>query len=250
MDHGLAGGQGVNEAQHGGSVSRQGTGTSAKRIFDVVLAAAALVVILPLFLALAIAVRLTSRGPVFFRCERIGYRGRPLRMLKFRKMHHNASGPGLTTAGDGRFTRVGAFLARTKLDELPQLWHVLRGDMSLVGPRPESQEFVAAHPDEYELITEVRPGILGLSQLAFASESAILDADDPITHYVQDILPQKVGLDVRYSRQRSFWLDLRILYWGVVAVVFRRPIAVHRQTLKLGRRRRLDPSGRRLAREA
>ena len=222
--------------------------TISRRAFDAGAAAALLLFLAPLFLALAIAIRLDSRGPVFFRCERVGRGGRRLRMLKFRKMHEHAAGPGLTTSSDGRLTRVGAWLARTKLDELPQLWHVLRGDMSIVGPRPESDEFVAAHADAYEQITTVNPGIVGLSQLAFAQESAILDADDPVRHYLDRILPQKVALDVRYSRERNFWLDLRIMYWGVVAVVFRRQIAVHRQTLRLGRRRRaLDGATRSLA---
>ena len=109
----------------------------------------------------------------------------------------------LTLPRDERLTRIGTFLARSKLDELPQLWHVLRGDMSLVGPRPETVEFVSHHRDEYDEILSVRPGMFGFSQIAFVTEGRILDEDDPLTHYVTDILPQKVKLDLMYARERT-----------------------------------------------
>ena len=109
----------------------------------------------------------------------MGHGSRELLMLKFRKMHADATGIALTTAGDARLTRIGAFLAKSKLDEIPQLWHVLRGEMSLVGPRPETHAFVERHRDEYEEILSVRPGLVGLSQIAFVAEGSILDAEDP-----------------------------------------------------------------------
>jgi lipopolysaccharide/colanic/teichoic acid biosynthesis glycosyltransferase len=175
---------------------------------------------------------------VFFRANRVGWRGSRLYMLKFRKMHEDASGLALTTDDDHRFTRIGSLLSRLKLDELPQLWHVLVGEMSLVGPRPEDPGFVALHGHEYETILDVRPGITGLSQIAFLEESRILDDDNPVDHYVGHILPQKVGLDVMYARRRSFFLNLRILLWTAAAVVMRRPVAVHRDSGKMNLRRR------------
>jgi lipopolysaccharide/colanic/teichoic acid biosynthesis glycosyltransferase len=211
---------------------------AAKRALDVVVAASLLLLLAPLWLLIVLAVVLDSRGPAFFRADRVGYRGRRLRMLKFRKMHRLASGPPLTMADDHRFTRVGRALARHKLDELPQLWHVFTGEMSLVGPRPETDGFVEHHAGEYERILTVRPGLIGWSQIAFAREGEILDDADPLGHYLYRILPQKVALDMKYARERSFGLDLRIIGWSLVAVLLRRQVAVHRQTGRMGLRRR------------
>jgi lipopolysaccharide/colanic/teichoic acid biosynthesis glycosyltransferase len=213
-------------------------GAAAIRVFDIVVAALLLLVLLPLVVVAAIAVRMESPGPAFFRCERVGHRGRPLRMLKLRKMSDRALGVALTTGQDVRFTRVGRRLAQLKIDEIPQLLHVLRGTMSLVGPRPEVAEFVGLHRASYEAILSVRPGITGLSQIAFAEECRILDPDDPVRHYVDRILPQKVGLDELYVRRRSLALNLRILCWTTVAVVMRRPVAVHRDTGRMNLRKR------------
>jgi lipopolysaccharide/colanic/teichoic acid biosynthesis glycosyltransferase len=209
-----------------------------KRIFDVTVSAALLLVLLPLILLVAVLIKVDSRGPVFYRTERAGHRGRPLRMLKFRKMRDDASGLALTLNGDTRFTRLGKWLAKSKIDEVPQLWNVLKGEMSLVGPRPEDHSFVARRLDDYGEILTARPGIIGLSQVAFAEESRILDAYDPVAHYVGAILPQKTGLDRLYVRACSLQLDFRILFWGSVAVLLRRPIAVHRDSGKMNLRRR------------
>jgi len=137
---------------------------------------------------------------------------------------------------------VGRVLARSKLDELPQLWNVLRGEMSLVGPRPEDPSFVATRPDDFAMVLSVRPGITGLSQLAFANESAVLDPDDRVNDYLDRILPQKMGLDVLYACRRSLAMDVRILSWTVVAVVLRRDVAVHRNSGRTTLRRRPEPS--------
>jgi lipopolysaccharide/colanic/teichoic acid biosynthesis glycosyltransferase len=159
-------------------------------------------------------------------------------MLKFRKMHHAASGSALTAHRDHRFTRAGRYLAGIKADELPQLWNVVRGEMSLVGPRPESPDFVSHYPDDFAEITRVRPGILGLSQLAFAEESRILDAGDPVGHYVGHILPQKLSLDRLYAERWSLWLDIRIVFWTIAAILLRRPVAVDRASGRMGLRKR------------
>jgi lipopolysaccharide/colanic/teichoic acid biosynthesis glycosyltransferase len=209
-----------------------------KRTLDVVVSALALVVLVPVLALIAAAVALDGPGPVFYRAERVGFRGRPLRMLKFRKMRTDAGGSLLTVADDRRLTRLGALLARTKLDELPQLWHVLRGDMSLVGPRPESPDFVRRFPAEYALILSVRPGLTGYTQLAFAREGLILDAGDPERDYVRRLLPQKIALDRMYAARPSLGRDLRILGATVRCLLLRRPIAVDRATGALSLRRR------------
>jgi lipopolysaccharide/colanic/teichoic acid biosynthesis glycosyltransferase len=211
---------------------------AVKRSMDVVMAAVALVVLSPLFLVIALLVVLDSPGPVFYRADRVGFHGRRLRMLKFRKMHRAASGLALTLARDERLTRTGAWLARTKLDELPQLWHVLCGEMSLVGPRPESPDFVARFRDDYAVILQTRPGLTGYTQLAFAREGAILNPEDAHGHYVNVLLPQKVGLDRLYASRLAIRRDLRILFATVGAVVLRQSVAVNRKTGALTLRRR------------
>jgi lipopolysaccharide/colanic/teichoic acid biosynthesis glycosyltransferase len=210
--------------------------SKAKRLVDIVGALFLLFVLAPILLGCALAIKLDSPGPVFYRCRRVGYRGRHLGMLKFRKMHHHAVGGALTLVHDDRFTRVGRLLAQLKLDELPQLWNVLRGDMSLIGPRPEDPSFVNMYPEEYGEILSVRPGITGLSQLAFARESTILDPRDPIGFYTGRLLPQKMRLDCLYARERTLAMDLRIFWWTLLAVVTRTDVAVFRETGTLRRR--------------
>jgi lipopolysaccharide/colanic/teichoic acid biosynthesis glycosyltransferase len=159
-------------------------------------------------------------------------------MLKFRKMVIGAPGPALTVPDDDRFTRAGRFLASTKLDELPQLWNVLKGEMSLVGPRPEDPEFISLYPEEYERILKVKPGVTGLCQLAFAREGKLLSSGDRVGMYVQDLLPQKVQIDTFYASRRTLAMDIRILIWTGVAVLLRRDVAVHRESGRLSVRRR------------
>jgi lipopolysaccharide/colanic/teichoic acid biosynthesis glycosyltransferase len=212
-----------------------------KRSFDIIVALALLVVTALPLLVIALAVKLDSRGPVLYRVRRVGYRGRPLLMLKFRKMYRDAGGIPLTAHADPRLTRVGAVLVRTRLDELPQLWDVLRGRMSIIGPRPEDPYFVQLHAESYDRILSVRPGITGLSQLAFAEEHHILDQDDLVTDYVDRILPQKVGLDVLYSDCHRLRMDVGVLCWTAAAVVLGRQVAVHRSTGTLSLRKRRAP---------
>jgi lipopolysaccharide/colanic/teichoic acid biosynthesis glycosyltransferase len=209
-----------------------------KRLIDIVVSAVLLLILAPTFVVVALAVVLESRGAVFYRAARVGLSGRDLHVIKFRKMTSDAKGGPLTTSVDLRFTRIGAFLTATKLDELPQLWNVLRGHMSLVGPRPEDRQFVELHFADYQEIITARPGLTGLSQLAFASENTILDQNDPLGHYVARILPQKASMDRLYVRERTVWLDLRILLWTVLPVLFRIDVAVNRATGALTVRRR------------
>jgi len=211
---------------------------SLKRAVDVVVSAIVLLLAAPVMAVIAIGILVESPGPLFYRARRVGYRGRPLAMLKFRKMRPDARGTALTVADDARLTRVGALLVKFRLDELPQFWHVLRGEMSLIGPRPEDPEFVAARPEDYAEILTVRPGISGLAQLAFAEERSILPPDDPVSYYVDRLLPQKCAIDRLYARQASLGTDLKIVAWTLIAVVLRRPVAVHRGTGRLSVRRR------------
>jgi lipopolysaccharide/colanic/teichoic acid biosynthesis glycosyltransferase len=213
---------------------------SAKRVFDLAIAMSFLVILAPLMLAIAFGLKLDSRGPVLYRSLRVGLRGREFRMLKFRKMHNGVGGPALTSASDQRFTRFGSFLARTKLDEVPQLWNVIRGDMSLVGPRPEDPRFVEMHPDQFADILRVRPGITGLSQLAFASEARLLDVPDRLRRYVESLLPQKIALDRMYVSSRSIAMDVRVLGWTFLRVLFGVEVSVNRGTGRLTIRRRRE----------
>jgi lipopolysaccharide/colanic/teichoic acid biosynthesis glycosyltransferase len=218
------------------------SGTALKRTIDLVGATFLLVLLSPLLVTVAVAIWLDSGRPIFYRCRRVGTHGQELQMLKFRKMRQDASGPRLTTAHDPRFTRVGRLLARTKIDELPQLWHVVRGEMSLVGPRPEDPHYVGLHADAYEEILRVKPGITGLTQLAFADEANVLGSGNPNGAYLNRLLPQKVMLDRLYATARSNSMDLSILYWTLLAVGLRRPVSVHRATGGLSPRRRNDVS--------
>ena len=214
---------------------------TAKRLLDILVAGSALLLLLPVLVGAALAIKLESRGPIFYRCRRVGLAGREFSMLKLRKMRTGVTGAPLTAVDDDRFTRIGRFLAKSKIDEIPQLWNALTGSMSLVGPRPEDPVFVALRAVEYEQILRVRPGITGLSQLAFAREMAILDPNDRIGDYVRRLLPQKMRLDQLYVTRRSLVMDLRILWWTAVAVVFTREVAVDRSTGDLNLRRRPQP---------
>ncbi len=196
-----------------------------KRLFDIVFAALALLLLCPLLLAVALWVRLDSPGPVLFRQRRVGRGGRPFDIFKFRTMAAGAEavGPQITVGADTRITRAGAWLRRAKLDELPQFYNVLRGDMSVVGPRPEVPRYVALYPPEVRTaVLSVRPGITDLASIAFRDESALLARSaDPERTYVEQILPAKLDYALQYMRSHTLWLDLRIIGWTVLAILGR-----------------------------
>jgi len=187
----------------------------AKRLFDLLLAALGLLLLAPLLLAVALWIKLDSRGPVLFRQERVGRFGRPFLIHKFRTMRVEAPalGPQITVGADARITRAGRWLRASKLDELPQLWDVLRGAMSLVGPRPEVPRYVALYPAELrELVLSVRPGITDPASLRFRHESELLArAADPEREYVEVVLPAKLRLAADYVRQAGLLADLRLI---------------------------------------
>jgi lipopolysaccharide/colanic/teichoic acid biosynthesis glycosyltransferase len=182
--------------------------TPVSRLVDCVIMLLLLPVLLPLGLLIAAVVFVDSPGSVFYRATRIGLDGQPFQMLKFRTMKMNCEGPGLSTSFDPRFTPVGRFLARYRLDEFPQFWNVIKGEMRVVGPRPEDPNFVRQHKREYGEILQVAPGITGLAQLVHFLDD--LDTHNPLAHY-ETILPGKLSLDVRYVHTQSFAGDLVIL---------------------------------------
>lgn len=192
-----------------------------KRALDLTAAGLGLVICSPLLLAVATAIRLDGPGPVLFRQVRVGRGGAEFRILKFRTMRPDNAGAQVTSANDARITRVGAWLRRTKLDELPQLFNVLRGEMSLVGPRPEVPTYVAAWPPAArELILSVRPGITDPASVEFRHEQEELAAAvDPDDHYRRVILPRKVELYVEYVRTQSLMRDLKVLLSTIAAIV-------------------------------
>ncbi len=182
---------------------------SWQRTFDLFFASLILLPALLVAALVAIAVLIDSPGPVLYRSRRIGRGGVPFWMPKFRTMRHLAGGQLISSKLDHRFTPVGRFLALTRLDELPQLWNVLRGEMRLVGPRPELEEFVREQNASYERILTVPPGLTGPTQLAFADEGALLAAaEDREALYRDEILPAKVRLDLQYVDNHSFGGDL------------------------------------------
>ncbi|MES2102095.1 MAG: sugar transferase [Pseudomonadota bacterium] len=189
----------------------------AKRLFDLICAGAGLVLLSPLLLGIALWIKLDSRGPVFFRQQRVGRFGVPFRIHKFRTMQDDAGapalGPQLTVGADPRITRAGRFLRRTKLDELPQLLDVLAGTMSLVGPRPEVPRYVALYPAALrDKVLSVRPGITDPASIAYRDESALLArAADPERVYVEQVMPAKLRFAAEYVEQRSMSGDLRLI---------------------------------------
>lgn len=192
-----------------------------KRLFDIIAAAAALVVLSPLYLFIAAIVRCDSPGPVLFTQFRLGRGGRPFIIYKFRTMVWNAAdtGPGITVDRDRRITRIGRALRRYELDELPTLWNVLKGDMSIVGPRPELPKYLSYYTDTERRILEVRPGMTDLGTLEFRKEAALLDGDDPEGVYVRQILPHKLALNLEYVRRHGLLTDLGIIARTLAAIL-------------------------------
>ena len=197
----------------------------AKRAFDLVCSAIGLIVLAPLLAVVAVLIVSDSPGPVFFRQKRVGRHGKLFRIHKFRTMRHEPlqNGLSITVGADPRVTRIGAVLRRYKLDELPQLIDVLRGSMSLVGPRPEVPEYVALYPErDREIVLSVRPGITDRASLEFSDESALLaGASDPQRVYVQEILPTKLRYYRDYVATRTFAGDLDIILKTLFKVFLR-----------------------------
>ncbi len=198
------------------------TRMAIKRLFDLLAAGAGLLLLAPLLLAIALWIKVDSPGPVLFRQVRVGRHGLPFEIYKFRTMAERPdSGRQITVGRDPRVTRAGHFLRHYKLDELPQLLNVLEGTMSLVGPRPEVPRYVECYPPAVRnTVLSVAPGVTDLAAILYRDESAILgQAADPERAYIENILPVKLEYYQRYVRERSFWLDLRIIFRTLAAIL-------------------------------
>lgn len=197
-----------------------------KRVFDIAASTVGLVVLAPIFFVVAVAVRLSSSGPAFYRAQRVGRAGREFALLKFRTMVIGADkqGPGITVAGDSRVTPVGRFLRQTKLDELPQLINVLRGEMSLVGPRPEDPRYVSLYTPAQQAVLSVRPGITSKASLEYRHEERLLESQNWEEVYINHIMPTKLAIDLEYVRQANLWTDLKLIIGTVLSMFARTPI--------------------------
>lgn len=191
-----------------------------QRLFDIIAASAGLLLLSPLLLVIALWVKLDSPGPIFYRALRVGRGGAPFRLFKFRSMVVDADrrGPGITIAGDARVTNSGRWLRRTKVDELPQLLNVLRGEMSLVGPRPEDPRYVALYTPEQRRILKYRPGITSAASLVYRHEEVMLTGPDWETVYLQKVMPAKLMVDLEYMTQRSLYTDLQLILRTVLSM--------------------------------
>lgn len=194
----------------------------AKRVFDVVVSALILLILSPFLLILALAVKLDSPGPVFYRQVRVGRYNQDFKIYKFRTMVQNADkiGPPLTMGKDPRITRIGSLIRKLRLDEFSQLLNVLDGSMSLVGPRPEVRRYVDAYTPEYMATLLIRPGITATSSIAFKDEDKLLNSGgDPEKIYVEKILPPKMALNLEYMKHISVLHDIKIMFQTVAAVI-------------------------------
>jgi lipopolysaccharide/colanic/teichoic acid biosynthesis glycosyltransferase len=186
-----------------------------KRTFDVIASATGLILLSPLFLIIAAAIKLHDNGPVFYKQQRIGRYFKPFLLIKFRTMRTDSGGSGaqITVQGDPRVTKTGSFLRKTKLDEIPQMINVLRGDMSIVGPRPEVGRYVEMFRGEYERILTIRPGITDYAAVEFRNEEAVLrEFDDPESGYIGTVLPRKIEHYNRYLCDAGFATDIRLIF--------------------------------------
>ncbi|MBK7969736.1 MAG: sugar transferase [Bacteroidetes bacterium] len=193
-----------------------------KRIFDFVLATIFLILLAPIFIFIAIRIKLDSKGSVFYKQVRVGLNGKDFGIYKFRTMFVGSDKKGLLTVGgnDARITRPGLFLRKYKLDELPQLINVFFGDMSIVGPRPEVRKYVDLYSKEQLQVLSVKPGITDYASIEYSKENEILaNATDPEATYIHEIMPAKLALNQKYIREQSFFTDLKIILQTLVKIV-------------------------------
>ena len=186
-----------------------------KRAFDIISSGLGLIVLSPLFAILAIWIKADSKGPVFYRQTRVGRYNKDFRLFKFRSMRPDSDKLGLITVGghDPRVTRSGYYIRKYKLDEFPQLINVFKGDMSLVGPRPEVRKYVDMYTSEQMKVLEVRPGITSLASIRYRNENEILAAaEDPDRAYIEQVMPDKLAIDLEYVDRASFWKDIKLIF--------------------------------------
>lgn len=194
----------------------------AKRLFDLFFSFFGLIILIPFFVLIAFLIKLTSNGSVLFKQKRVGRNGKIFEIYKFRTMQKDAPYVGnkfATPKDDPRITRFGYFLRKLNIDELPQLVNVIKGEMSLVGPRPEVPEVVDFYKDEFLKIVSIKPGMTDYASLAFHREAEMLSAaNDAHLHYVEEIVPQKIKLNLKYIREKSFWLDIKLIVKTILKI--------------------------------
>lgn len=194
----------------------------SKRIFDLFFVIPGLIILSPIFVFVALIIKLKDGGKVLFQQTRVGKGGKHFKVLKFRTMVMNAEklGEKITTGNDPRITPIGSFLRKYKLDELPQLINVLKGEMSLVGPRPEVPEYVEYYPEETrKIVLSVPPGITDKASIEFVNENELLSgSNDPVSDYKNKVLPVKLAYNVDYVKERSLWMDFSLIFKTVVAI--------------------------------
>ena len=198
-----------------------------KRLFDIVASSLGLIFLSPLFLILAIWIKLDSKGPVFYRQIRVGYKNKDFRIFKFRSMRVGADKGSLVTIGghDPRVTRSGYFIRKYKFDELPQLINVLLGDMSLVGPRPEVRHYVDYWTPEQKHVLDVRPGITDPASIKFRNENELMEkAEDPEKYYIEVIMQEKIKLYLEYVEKHSFFYDLGLIFKTFFVIIKEREV--------------------------
>ncbi len=186
-----------------------------KRSFDIIFSFIGILILIPFFILIAVAVLIDSRGGIFFKQRRVGKNNNDFFILKYRTMQTNADKNGLLTVGarDKRITRVGYFLRKYKLDELPQLFNVLEGDMSFVGPRPEVRQYVNLYNDDQKRVLTVNPGITDYASIEYSNENEILaKSKNPEQTYINEIMPDKLRLNLKYISEQSFFTDLKIIF--------------------------------------
>jgi lipopolysaccharide/colanic/teichoic acid biosynthesis glycosyltransferase len=192
-----------------------------KRIFDFIASLIGLILLSPFLVIIGVLVKISDKGPVFYRSKRVGQNFKPFYLLKFRTMVVNAEelGPSITKGGDQRITKIGKFLRKTKLDELPQLWNVVKGELSLVGPRPEVEKYISFYKDDYKEILKIRPGITDYAAIKFKNEEEILAKfEDVEKAYIENVLPEKIKLYKTYLNEIGFLTDLKLIFktlWGI-----------------------------------
>jgi lipopolysaccharide/colanic/teichoic acid biosynthesis glycosyltransferase len=199
-------------------------GRYGKRVFDLILSIPSIIILSPVFLISAVLIKIETPGPVSFNQERIGREGRPFSLYKFRTMVKNAPsiGPSVTPANDPRITRAGRLLRKFKVDEMLQIFNILKGDMSVIGPRPELRKYVDEFKDDYREILRIKPGMTDYALIAFRNEEEILSKFDNVEEgYVKEIMPEKIKLYRKYLNEMSLRTDIRI-FFGTIMEILRR----------------------------
>lgn len=192
------------------------------RLLDIIFSTLGIIILLPLFMIICLIIKADSKGGCFFIQERIGKDGKPFGIYKFRTMRCGADSAGLLTIGtnDKRITRVGSFLRKTKIDELPQLWNVLKGEMSIVGPRPEVEKYVRLYTEEQLRVLSVRPGITDYASIEYVNENEILSqTNDPDKAYIEEVMPHKIELSMRYLEHYTVSEYLKIIFLTLKKII-------------------------------